>query len=253
MRSPRALSVLTLAAALAVSSCSSGSDGDATPTTSTTPATASTGGTSTTGGEDTTTTTGPTSTTEGSTTTSTPAAAPSLDELKSADIPAMCQHAATTLVDGADPSLDTDDGAFRLLDRLPDGGPSHLVGVPSDAGPLTVVVAECNAGGVGWPNPILFFGPGGTFYGGTFLTGPTIDDAGTPSAPWEQAWADAEAAAPGRDGVSAIALEGKTVVVTTSAELPDDSSCCPTGQVTVRIAPVGGQIEVVELTRTDAD
>lgn len=249
MRSPRALTALTVAAALMVAGCGSGSDRDAAGTSTTAPAPTSTVAPSTTVAA-TTTSEAPT-TSEATTTTTAPAAAPSLDELQSADIPAMCQHPAATLVDGVDTSLSVDDGIFRLLATLPSGGTSHVVGVPSDAGPLTAVVAECNAGGVGWPNPILFFGPGGTFYGGTFLTGPTIDDAGTRSASWDQAWADAEAAAPGRDGVTSIALDGEHVVVTTSAELPDDSSCCPTGVVTVTIAPAGGQIEVVELTRTD--
>ena len=118
---------------------------------------------------------------------------PTLDELADAEIPAMCGHDATQLVGGQDVTLGTYDGEFVLLDELGSGKQSWAT-FSSPDGPLTVVVARCNAGGVGWPNPIMFFGPGPEFYDSSFL-----DDYN---------WESIGLYAPARDGVEAIRETG---------------------------------------------
>jgi pimeloyl-ACP methyl ester carboxylesterase len=166
-------------------------------------------------------------------------AAPGWDEIKGASIPAMCRHDATTLVDGEAGSLGDTEGVFELWRTLPDGTPSMVSPVPSEAGPLTAVVAHCNAGGVAWPNPVLFFAPGGEFHAATDLfTGFDWEAEGL--------WG------PGRDGVSAITLDGDEVVVTTSALTEDDPECCASTTATVRLGVGGGEVKAISITAQGA-
>lgn len=250
MRSPRPVYALLSAVALttAVAAGCGSDDGD-----SSTATTAPVETTTTVADSTTTEPPATTATTEAPTTTTTEpaAAAPTFAELQTASIPAMCLHPATTLVDGEDTSLAENEGVFALRDALPSGEPAHIEGVPSDSGPLTVVVARCNGGGVSWPDAVLFFSAGAEFYGGTFLSAPTVEDAAPATGSWEGAWDAVGASGPGREGVSAIALDRDAVVVTTSVELPDDGACCPSGEAEVRLVPSGGQIEVDGITRTD--
>lgn len=55
-------------------------------------------------------------------TTTTPAGgAPSWDQIRNARIPALCQHAPTSLVDGKDVTLGADEGSYELLRTLDHG------------------------------------------------------------------------------------------------------------------------------------
>jgi len=257
MRSPRPLTALVFSAGVLVAVATGcGSDDDtAASTTSTEAAPTTTAADTTTTADDTTTTTtepsGSTTTTDDVTTTTEVAAGPTLEEIKGASIPALCLHPPTTLVDGEDTTLAPNQGVFELLDALPSGEPAYVEGVPSDAGALTVIVARCNAGGVSWPNAVLFFSSGGTYYGGTFLQAPTAEDEAPATGSWEGAWDRVGGTGPGRDNVSTLALDGDAVVLTTTVGLADDGACCPSGEATVRLRPAGGLIEVDDITRTD--
>lgn len=195
-----------------------------------------------------------TSTTSATTTTTVPApTSPTFDELEGASIPGMCTHESTTLVDGKDPNLEPQDGVFELQSTLRrDGSSGTVEGIPSEAGPLTAIVATCNAGGVSWPNPVLFFAPGGEFYAATFLDGPD-GTGGTLTSEWDAQWEAAGAVAPARDGIISIERAGDAVTVVLDAEMAGDASCCPSGRVTVTVRPVDGTIELVDIALAGGD
>lgn len=164
---------------------------------------------------------------------------PTWDEIKNASIPEACTHPPTTLVDGRDVTLSEYQGYFELNRSLENGNTGLVAGVPSDAGPLTAVVVSCNAGGVGWPNQVMFFSEGGRYYGSTDLY----------DADWEQFGFFG----PGRGGVTSISLEGPEVEVRTSAERDSDTSCCPTGAAVLRLRPSGGAIKITSITEVPGD
>lgn len=164
---------------------------------------------------------------------------PTWDEIKNASIPAMCTHPPTTLVEGRDVTLAESQGHFSLQRTLRNGQPGLVTGVPSEAGPLTAVVVSCNAGGVGWPNQVMFFSEGGVYYAHTdFL---------------DADWKSAGLIAPGRDGISGIWLRGSEVEIYTSAEHQSDPSCCPTGSALVRMRAENGTIRITSLTEDVGD
>lgn len=171
----------------------------------------------------------------------TAAAGPTWDQIKNASIPAMCSHPPTTLVDGKDVTVGASDGYFELLRTLSNGEPGFVTGVPSaDAGPLTAVVVSCNAGGVGWPNSIMFFSNGGKYYGYSDLY-EGVD------------WEGQGMNAPGRDGVMGMWLKGAEVEVYTSAETGNDASCCPSTAALLRLRPGNGRIVVTSLKEDIGD
>lgn len=165
---------------------------------------------------------------------------PGWDEIKDASIPAMCGHPPATLVDGKDTSLGPNDGLFELLATLPNGEPGLVQGVPSEVGPLTAVVVTCNAGGVGWPNELMFFEGEGEYYAHTDLL-EGVD--------WESAGLNA----PGRDGVTAITLQGDELEVHTSALTIGDPECCPSGSAVLRLRVEGGGVRVTSVQGDQGD
>lgn len=154
------------------------------------------------------------------------------DDIKNAEIPPMCRHDATRLVDGVDVGLDENQGYFELLQELSNGEPGLLQNVPSEIGPLTAVAVTCNAGGVGWPNDLMFFAPDATVYGVLY------DDE---DLNWDRLTFE-----PGRDGFRAMRLVGDEVEVTTEAIVGDDASCCPSGMGTIRLRAENGRIVVTD-------
>jgi pimeloyl-ACP methyl ester carboxylesterase len=163
-----------------------------------------------------------------------PPESPTWEEIKDASIPGVCQHPPTTLVDGVDVTLSADQGVFELLPSLPDGRPGMVRDVPSnDAGPLTAVVVRCNAGGVGWPNSVMFFSDGGRYYGVHDLY-EGID------------WEGIGLSGPGRDGLQEVTLEDGQVLVFTMAEALDDPQCCPSTSASLRLRARDGRIEATE-------
>lgn len=186
-------------------------------------------------------------------TTAVPAAtSPAWEEFANAAIPGFCWHPPATLVDGADPAPEAGRGYFRLWRTIPSTGATAILpDVPSPAGPLTAVVAACNAGGVSWPNQVLFFGPGGAYVAGTDLMDPdpTGATSGDQSFPWEQAWTDEGMYAPARQGIQSMMLDGDEVVFDVLASGPEDAGCCPTMRATVRVRVPGPEVQLVSVTR----
>ena len=119
--------------------------------------------------------------------------APTWDEIANAQIPSICGHPPTQLVDGSHTGIEANAGELELLDVLHSGESGYVALSQSDVGPLTVVVARCNAGGVGWPHEVIAFGPGAEFYASTSLTFADGVD-----------WDDYNLDGPGRSAMSAI-------------------------------------------------
>lgn len=158
--------------------------------------------------------------------------APTFDQLLSADIPAMCGHEPTTLVGGEDVEVEPFNGEFRLIQSFEDGS-NAWESFDSAAGPLTAVVATCNAGGVGWPNPIMFFGPGPTFYAETDL--------------YEYDWESIGLSAPARGAVEAIRVDGQRLIVELGMFAIGEGGCCHSGHATVALTAHNGAMVVDEI------
>lgn len=162
---------------------------------------------------------------------------PTWDEIKDAEIPSMCEHEPTTLVDGEDVTTPPELGGFTMVQVLENGSTGMVTDVPSDAGPLTAVIVNCSAGGVGWPDQVMFFGPGGTYV--------------THVALWEGDWEGSGLASAGRNGAEGIFVDGDEVDVYTTALLPDDIECCASSYAHVRIRVDGTEARVVSVEEAD--
>lgn len=173
----------------------------------------------------------------------------SWDVIANAVIPAMCSHEPTRLEDGVDRSIEPGQGVFELLQTLNDGGgPAVAEGLRGPDGPLTAVVATCNAGGVGWPNPILFFDRRGGYYGSTDLYASTSEDGVASADAWEAEWSAIGLSVPARDGVRSVTADGDSLVVEVAAERPTDASCCPSAVVEVIVRPMPDGVDLVSIT-----
>ncbi|MBX3313035.1 MAG: hypothetical protein KF906_01845 [Actinobacteria bacterium] len=174
------------------------------------------------------------------------------EQVASAEIPALCRHEPSVLVEGVDRNIDPDMGDFRLLRTLLDSGaPALLADVPSDVGPLTAVVAMCSAGGVPWPNPVLFFDADGIYVASTFLNeASAVDDEADSSSDWSAAWEQAGLQYVGRDGIRAMRLEGDVVAFDVVALVDGDAECCPSATATVSVRVSGGRVELVSVEAT---
>lgn len=157
--------------------------------------------------------------------------APTYEQLQTADIPALCGHEPATLVGGIDANANP--GFFELMPEFSDGGQSWA-SFDSAEGPLSAVAAGCNAGGVGWPNPILFFGPGPTFY----------DDAMVFE---DYDWESIGLFAPGRSAVDAIQVDGQRLIVDVGMYTPSEGGCCYSGHATIALAARNGEMVVDEV------
>ncbi len=167
---------------------------------------------------------------------STSEASASWDVIKDAAIPSTCEHPATTLVDGVDETLTAEQGHFQLLQSLPDGSPGFVGGLPSDAGPLTAVIFNCDAGGVGWPDQVMFFTADGRY-----LTHADLYEA----IDWESTGLEG----PGRNGVTSIALKGNSLYIHTLAYVGSEPACCPRAQAELRMRIQDGKATVTSVKR----
>lgn len=165
--------------------------------------------------------------------------APTWEQIKGASIPGLCGHPPAKLVEGRDVTLSETDGMFELTPIL-DGGAGIVTGLPSQDGPLTAVVARCNAGGVGWPNSIVLFAPGGTYWGSNDLYD-GID------------WASGGMEAPGRDGVSTITLNEGRLGVFTTALMDGDAECCPSMDAYLEFVPVNHSLAATRVSMDVGD
>jgi len=141
-------------------------------------------------------------------------AAPTWEELRNAEVPAICDHEPTTLVDWRHVDIPDGRGRFELLAASRLGGELIVSPVDRLGEQLTVVAASCNAGGVAWPNQLVFFGPGPTY----------VADSGL----FEFDWSTIGSTGPAREGFFSIEPTSRGVLVTTAASAPTDGACCPT-------------------------
>ncbi len=97
-----------------------------------------------------------------------PSAAPApslaLADLLTADVPALCDHPAGTLVDGALPGIAELAGSAGLpsvlIDELHSGAESSeyaLIGSDLDEQPFLAAIMHCDMGGVSWPNTVVVY------------------------------------------------------------------------------------------------
>jgi hypothetical protein len=104
------------------------------------------------------------------TTSSAPAEPIRAEDLLTAKIPALCQHDEGHLVDGQLPGLGHNEGYAAIstgltTDEYSSGIPPVFVDLTRDGVDDAVAVLSCSAGGVSWPDTILFYGPHTTFLG----------------------------------------------------------------------------------------
>ncbi|MBS1847192.1 MAG: hypothetical protein JST73_02855, partial [Actinobacteria bacterium] len=194
-----------------------------------------------------------TTTTVAPTTTQAPQA-PTWAQFANASIPAVCAKPPTKLVDGKNVTLTEQQGIYQLEQTLGAGNTSGIAqGLPSDAGPLTAVVVNCNAGGVGWPNDIAAFGPGGVFYDETSLNGHVTGDSFDTMRQVDEAgplWQASGLMEPARGGVDSIRIDGNALVVSTLALNQGEAECCATGHAIIRISAHGHQLHIDSVTNS---
>ncbi|MEO6469247.1 MAG: hypothetical protein ABIP21_09105 [Acidimicrobiia bacterium] len=83
-----------------------------------------------------------------------------ISQLVSAPVPSLCEHPAGQLVDGSLPGIPEIDGSVSIEMVDP---PPMITDLNDDGTDELVAVANCNRGGVGWPNSLLVYGSGLTF------------------------------------------------------------------------------------------
>lgn len=99
------------------------------------------------------------------------------ESLLSAPVPAACHHAPGRLVNGHQPDIPINDGAMMLSwADDPSRRANDLVfgDLTGDGVTDAATVLVCNAGGVGWPDILAFYGPGPTLLGSISLNDVTL-------------------------------------------------------------------------------
>jgi hypothetical protein len=156
-----------------------------------------------------------------------------LDELMSAEIPSICEHEPTRLVEGRDIEVDEEHGYFQLMRELREGGSSWATLPATAVGPVTAVAGSCNAGGVGWPDPLLFFDQQGRYLFHSFLD--------------EFNWEDYGMVGPVRNGIRNVTASDGRFIVELSVLRPGDAECCASGYATVAVEILEDRAKVSEL------
>jgi hypothetical protein len=167
------------------------------------------------------------------------AMSPGWEAIANAEVPAMCSHEATRLVNGTDESIPEGHGDFGLHKTLYSGEPGYAVGLQSESGVLTAVVAGCNAGGVGWPHQLLFFDLNGQFVA-------TTDFA-------EFDWYKLGLDGPARNGIRSLQVVDNLLVVELFAFAPDDGRCCPSALTTAQVAVTTEGVSIKGIVLVDKD
>lgn len=164
--------------------------------------------------------------------------APTFEELLGTEVTSLCEHPATTLVEGRNQDVTVPNGKFALVPDLTEvtGEPDPAIvrGLPSEVGPLTVAIPICHHGGVSWPTDLVFFSPGGRYYAETFLE--------------EVDWPSLGLVAPARTGVYEMRVDGDEMVIRLRADRAEDAACCPTGAAEVRLVAADGGLRITAAT-----
>lgn len=155
--------------------------------------------------------------------------------MQSARIPSQCGHKPTKLVKGKHTGILPGRGMFELLRTLYSGKSGIIANVPSSAGPLTAVVADCHQGGVSWEHQILFFGPGAKFVASTDL--------------YNANWARHGLTGPARNGVESMKRTANGLSLDVLASRLSDAACCASARATVNVKVSGGKVSVTSIKR----
>jgi hypothetical protein len=156
-------------------------------------------------------------------------------DLQSAPVPALCNFPAGRLVGGRLPGQPSSLGEPPYL-------PGGLVG--RSAADLVALgdldgngigdaaaVVNCNAGGVGWPDYIVFWKRG--------ANGPAVLGA----------YAMVDAVGDARSATSTLTYENGAVVVDTAAARDFDAACCPSGRARVTLTWDGAHVVASDIQR----
>lgn len=146
-------------------------------------------------------------------------------DLQRAPVPALCNYPAGELVNGVLPGFDPDRAEPPTLVSPDSSHPGPLVvlgdldgdGVGDAAG-----VVNCNEGGVGWPDEVLFWGSGLRLLGAVDM-GQLVGGA--------------------RDGTEKLTYQSGHVVVDSLDSRPWDAGCCASGTAQVTITWNGSALE----------
>lgn len=85
----------------------------------------------------------------------------SAKDLLTAPVPSLCQHPAGQLVNGELPGLGTSDGFVNLaVQASPAAAAPAFADFTGDGNGDAAAVAQCSAGGVSWPEHVLFYSSG---------------------------------------------------------------------------------------------
>lgn len=101
-------------------------------------------------------------------------------DLLTAPVPELCEHKAGQLVDGKLPGLVNDGNGSPGYEELDTGGPGSfekslppvLADLTGDGVGDAAAVMHCSAGGVSWPDTVLFYGPGTKLLGAFDMSDP---------------------------------------------------------------------------------
>jgi pimeloyl-ACP methyl ester carboxylesterase len=155
----------------------------------------------------------------------------SADELRSAPVPPLCRFPAGRLVDGRLPNQPASAGEPPTLITGRNGNSLVALGDLDGTGAADgAAVVNCNAGGVGWPDSIVFWaaGPEGPRLLGAYDMVDAVGDA--------------------RGGTTRLTYgRGGTVVVESLDAREWDSGCCPSGRARVTLAWDGRNVVAREV------
>lgn len=104
---------------------------------------------------------------------------------------------------------------------------------------MTAIVAQCDAGGVGWPRRVEFFSAGGRYYGGSDLS--------------DFDWTSIGLDHPARDGIGGVVADGQGLGVSLDVLEPGACEACETTSAYAMLEARGHQITVTHAEQNLGD
>lgn len=143
--------------------------------------------------------------------------------LQSASVPSLCGHRPGTLVRGRLSNIPVNQGMVELAaGQYRKAADMYAAGdLDGDGNPDAAAVFECNQGGVGWPDWIVFYRAGPKIMG-AFDMGSVVGDA--------------------RSSTTRISYSNRKITVETRDARYADAGCCPSGHAIVTLRWNGTKI-----------
>lgn len=158
-------------------------------------------------------------------------------DLLSAPVPALCSFQPGRLVNGQLPEQPASAGQPpTLVTRSEDSAANDLVALgdlDNDGAGDAAAVVNCNAGGVGWPDNIVFWsgGAAGPTVLGAYQMGDAVGDA--------------------RSGTTKLTYTDGSVTVESLDSREGDAACCPTGSARVTLEWDGREVVATNIEHLD--